>query len=201
MVMQNFDAVIVEAKSGQELFCHGDLSSDIKLINFWRWSQSDLLNNSLRGVLAEFIVAQDLGKTTGSRVEWDAFDIITKDGVKIEVKSSAYLQSWKQKKLSNIAFDIRPTFGFCEETNSYTLGLQRQSDFYVFCLLKHKDKATVNPLDLDQWRFFVLPTTILNERVASQKSISLNSLLKLQPFECKFGEIKETIEAKSKHLF
>lgn len=38
-------------------------------------------------------------------IEWDAVDIIYK-GIKIEVKSSGYLQSWNYDKLSKIRFDI-----------------------------------------------------------------------------------------------
>jgi hypothetical protein len=29
---------------------------------------------------------------------------------------------------------------------------------YVFCLLAHKDKSTLDPLNMDQWQFFVLAT-------------------------------------------
>jgi hypothetical protein len=48
---------------------------------------SDLVSNSTRGVLAEFIVARALGLDTGVRTEWQAFDLETASGKKIEVKS------------------------------------------------------------------------------------------------------------------
>ena len=47
-----------------------------------------------RGCLAEFIVASALRLGDGVRDEWGAFDLLTKSGAKIEVKSAAYLQSW-----------------------------------------------------------------------------------------------------------
>jgi hypothetical protein len=31
--------------------------------------------------------------------------------------------------------------------------IKRHADVYVFALLAHTDKATVDPLSLDQWRF------------------------------------------------
>ena len=37
----------------------------------------------------------------------------------------------------------------------------------------------VNPLDISQWEFFVLPTKVLDEREQSQHSITLPSLKKL----------------------
>jgi len=50
---------------------------------------------------------------------------------------------------------------------------------YVFCLLHHEDKQTVQPLNLDQWEFYVLATEQLNKYARSQHSITLNSLKRL----------------------
>lgn len=87
------------------------------LLDFWRWSASDLVSNATRGILAEFIVAQALGLETGVRAEWDAYDLVTSAGLNVEVKSSAYLQSWFHKELSAISFGIRPTFAWSTDTN------------------------------------------------------------------------------------
>ena len=43
----------------------------------------------------------------------------------------------------------------------------------------NKDKKTVNPLDISQWEFFVLPTKVLDQREQSQHSITLSSLNKI----------------------
>ncbi len=47
---------------------------------------------------------------------------------------------------------------------------------YVFALLAHEDKATINPLDVSQWRFYVLQTSALNARARGQHSITLRTL-------------------------
>lgn len=62
---------------------------------FWRWSASDLVSNTMRGVLAEYIVALAMGIDTeeGVRREWDAYGLVLGDGTKVEVKSAAYIQS------------------------------------------------------------------------------------------------------------
>lgn len=74
-----------------------------------------------RGVLAEYaedMVARALGIDTGGvRGEWAAHDLTPSSGVKIEVKSAAYIQSWAQKKPSTIAFNVRATRAWDADTN------------------------------------------------------------------------------------
>ncbi len=41
------------------------------------------------------------------RAEWDAVDLTTPDGIRIEVKSAAYIQSWHQVRESTISFRVR----------------------------------------------------------------------------------------------
>lgn len=148
----------------------------------------------MRGVLAEFIVALALGLGNGKRTEWDAYDLETPEGSKIEVKSAAYIQAWQQREYSRISFDIAPKKFYDYETNTYDEELKRHADIYVFCLLKHQDSATLDPLNLDQWTFLVLPTSVLDENKPNQKAISLNSLKKLHPFETNFSGLRDAIE-------
>ena len=161
----------VPRKTGIEPFRCGDFLLNRTLLDFWRWSSSDLVNNALRGVLAEYIVACALDLPDSTRIEWDAFDLKTPQGLTLEVKSAAYLQSWQQKALSQITFGIQPTRAWEAATNDYTGELRRQADIYVFCLLHHQDKATVDPLDMAHWTFFLLPTSVLDEKLPVQKSI------------------------------
>jgi len=158
-------------------------------LSFWQWSSSELLGNALRGILAEFIVASTIDILDKPREEWDAYDLKTKNGLKIEIKSSSYLQSWKQKELSKIIFGIQQT----GSSQSNSLERNRKSDIYIFCVLSHKDKNTVNPLNLNQWDFYILETKVLNEKVKTQKSITLSSLLKLNPIKIKYDELKKEI--------
>jgi len=192
--MTKLEAIKVEPKTGEESFSFEGNNLDFKLSNFWSWSQSDLLNNTLRGVVAEYIVRQDLRISKATRTEWDAYDLETENGIKIEIKSAAYLQSWKQNNLSQISFDIAPTKGWNAKKNEYSMESKRQSDFYVFCLLHHKDKKSVDPTQLDQWTFYVLPTEVLDKQKREQKRISLGSLMKLNPIECEFGKIRDVIK-------
>jgi len=70
--------------------------------------------------------------------EWDSFDLTTPAGLKIEVKSAAYIQSWPQKKLSMIIFQIRKTRSWDEQTNIQSMESKRQADVYVFAFYLHE---------------------------------------------------------------
>ena len=185
----NLSAIIVSRKSGEESFRTKGIPLENKLFGFWQWACSDLSSNTMRGVLAEYIVASELGIATNTRREWDAYDLETKDGVKLEIKSASYLQTWAQPKLSEILFDIAPTKGWNTSTNEYSDEIKRQADVYVFCLLHHQEKSTLDPLDLDQWTFYLLSTSVLNAKKPNQKKIGLSALLKLNPVKVSFGEI------------
>jgi hypothetical protein len=118
----------------------------------------------------------------------------TKNGLKIEIKSSAYLQSWEQSKLSKIIFGIQPTSNWDYSQNKRNDKKIRQSDIYIFCVLAHKDKNSVDPLNLSQWDFYILETNVLNNKVKTQKTITLSSLLKLNPTKIKYDNLKQEIE-------
>ena len=182
----------VKRKTGKEKFEFKNNTLNFDLSEFWSWNQSDLIENRTRGILAEFIVKKALEIKNKNRIEWDDYDLVTEKGTKIEVKSGAYIQTWEQKKYSNITFNIPKTAGNKENPN-YNGTHQRWSDFYVFCLLDCKSQKEINPMDLEQWTFYVLKTKILNEKVGNQKSISLNSLLKLNLKTATFKELKKVI--------
>ena len=52
-------------------------------------------------------------------MEWDPFDLKTQSGIKVEVKSAAYLQSLHQERLSSIRFGIGPTRRWDARTNRF----------------------------------------------------------------------------------
>ena len=107
--------VITCRKNGSEPF----IGMNQTLLDYWQWSHSDIASNAERGKLAEYIVKCAVDAPSPCRIEWDAVDVISKDGIKIEVKSSAYLQTWKCDKLSTIQFDIAPKKSWDSETNTY----------------------------------------------------------------------------------
>ncbi|MGW3007472.1 hypothetical protein ACWC9R_01335 [Streptomyces sp. NPDC001219] len=186
--------LIIMRRSGREpIRAYGETVG--KLGEFWSWACSDLANNTMRGVLAEYLVATALGAATGTRTEWDTVDIRTPEEWRVEVKSAAYLQSWAQSQLSEISFSIAPASGWDAHTGTTSADVLRRSDVYVFCLLHHQDKQTLDPLDLDQWTFYVLPTRVLDERCPSQKTIRLSRLERLSPMKTDFPGLQKAVAA------
>ncbi len=193
--MKEFELKAIKAtqKIGNENLTFNDKTVGYSLLEFWQWSVSDILSNATRGRFAEFIVGTVVGiDPKNLRDEWDAYDVTSEEGIKIEVKSAAYVQSWAQKQYSKISFSIR-TAKFWDADNGMSRGeAKRHADVYVFCLLNHKDQETINPLKMEQWEFFVLPTCIIDNYQRSQSSITLNSLTKLTE-SVKYNELKEKI--------
>ncbi|MGO9271519.1 MAG: hypothetical protein ACLQOO_14870 [Terriglobia bacterium] len=181
--MSNFPRVTTKQLEGTEEFRSGGQTLGFSVLGFWQWSASDLVSNATRGRLAEFIVAQALGIPTSKvRDEWAAYDLKTGEGIeaiKVEVKSSAYLQSWYQQRVSKPIFSVRKARAYDPESNSLATDPTHEADVYVFALLGHLDKATIDPLNLDQWEFYVVPTAVLDKRTRSQHSITLKSLQRI----------------------
>jgi hypothetical protein len=163
------------------------------LQQFWQWSGSDLISNSQRGILAEFLVALALGVDGGVRTEWDAYDWRTDSGIKVEVKASGYVQSWAQERLSRVGFDIAPKRGWDASTNTSATEAARPADVYVFAVHAHTDQASIDPLDVTQWEFYVLGTPVLNQACSSQRRISLGTLQRLCPEAVPFESLGEAV--------
>ena len=185
---------------GDEPFCVGDAHLDFTLLEYWRWSGSDLLDNTERGVLAEFLVATALGVADKPRVEWAAHDVSASfDGkpVSVEVKSAAWYQSWdrhqSQPSPSDIRFDIAPRKWSWDPKTNESVELskpKRFADVYVFCVLGNDDGSKPNPFDLDQWKFYVLDTASLDRERPKQKTIGLKPLCQLVEQATKRGAVK-----------
>jgi hypothetical protein len=193
--MDELRRLTITRKQGKEPFHATGISLGFDLLSFWQWSQSDLVSNATRGIVAEYIVARALGLAEkGVREEWASFDLETPAGVKIEVKSAAYVQTWRQKRLSPIHFVTPKTRTWDADAATQSREARRQADIYVFALLAHPDKATIYPLNVDQWRFYVLPTSVLDARTRSQHSITLKSLEKLCSGAVTYTELPDAVE-------
>jgi hypothetical protein len=176
--MESFPRIIPSRQSGARPFTANGQPIYPTLADFWGWRLSDLLDNLDRGALAEFIVATALGIPTGGARDGGAvWDLTTPDRVRIEVKSAAYIQTWHQEHLSKISFSTPKTLAWDPDKAKYIGDPKRHAHVYVFALLHHKVQATVDPLNLDQWTFYVLPRKVLDDR--NRKSITLKTLKEL----------------------
>jgi len=181
----SLDRLKVARRSGNEPFHSNGAPLGFTVAQFWEWSASDLVSNSMRGVVAEFLVAQAIGSADGIRVEWDAVDLRTLRGTTIEVKASGYVQTWKQVSIASPKFSIKPSLGWDAGSNSSAQSPTRSAQLYVFALHHHEDKATIDAMDVSQWSFFVVPTAELDRKFGKQASVGLSrvrSLVAAVPF-------------------
>ena len=187
--------MVPELRSGREPFNRRGNPLGWTLLDYWRWSGSELLSNVERGVLAEFLVANVLELTEEAREEWGAFDL-EKYGRAIEVKSAAYIQPWEQGDYSAIKFDIAPRKSAWNPKVGKSEPLdppKRVAGVYVFCLLKHRCQETIDPLDVDQWEFYVVPTASLDSRYPKTESITLSSLKQLTGASVQYDQLSDAL--------
>jgi hypothetical protein len=186
--------ISVEYTRGDKFFLIGGVPSRYTLLDFWAWAFSDVINNTTRGIVAEFIVATALGiNIKEPRGEWSSFDLTYRNHG-IEVKSTSYHQRWHQDRLSTILFTVRKRKGWDANTNKSDQASKRHADIYVLSLLAEKDRYRVNPLDLDQWRFWVVTTRFFDDRKRSQDSIGYNSLIKEVGAPISYGKLKIAVD-------
>ncbi len=137
---------------------------------FCRWNCGPLMENRTRSAYAEWLVLRALGVDPGlHRVE--GAELHLRGGeLTLEVQSAAYLQAWPQPEVSRISFAIE----------------QRIATAVVFCLLEEQDPQLVDPQDLRQWCFWVVPTHSLHPE---RKSIGLQALLRTHGEGLRYGEL------------
>jgi hypothetical protein len=173
---------------GTEVFS----GTEATVTDFWRFSLGDLRMNSTRGYLAEFLVAQALG-VKAFRVEWDAYDLLFGE-IRVEVKSSAYLQSWKQPRLSTITFGGLQA-RVLKADNSYELERTFNADVYVFCTQTCQSHDLYDPLDVSQWSFDVVSAGAIAN--LNQKSMGLSTVRKLSGGATEYSEVATVVQARA----
>ena len=141
-----------------------------------------ILENNLRGTYAEYLVAGLLGEGWSVKSgSWNAWDIDGPNGEKLEVKSSAYLQTWTEEGEARKSYKPNPpSFGIAEHKYDYwgepLAEPDRPADAYVFALHIEQDPRLADQRKPEQWRFYVVPTHRLPK---GQKRISLAPLSRL----------------------
>jgi hypothetical protein len=162
--------------------------------DFWSWAYSNILTNITRGLFAEFLVGMALEAVEGSRTEWDSYDLCY-GGAHIEVKSSAYLQSWPQDKTSKIGWSISPSTYRYAEMDEDQDDQEPPADCYVFCVYtEKKDRNPAIVLDSEKWRFYVVPTTVIRKELWHQKTVVESSIKSLVGEPVRYSHLRERVE-------
>lgn len=160
--------------------------------DFWAWAFSDLRGNTVRPMLAEFLVAQALDAAHRPRIEWDAYDVVTPDGITVEVKSSAYVQAWEQARPSAIRFGGLNGRSW-DSAAGYSPSATYNADVYVFALATARDHGSYDPLDVEQWTFWVIPRAIVE--ATGQKSLALSRVEQLAEAPVPYSGLAAAVRA------
>ena len=97
---------------------------------------------------------------TRNSYEWDTFDVLTPEGLRVEVKSAGYLQAWAQPRPSRISFGSLKG-RLLTQQNGYSSSATFNADVYVFAIQTAMTQEAYDPLDVGEWEFHVLPRTAL----------------------------------------
>ena len=114
---------------------------DATVLDFWRWAFSDRRDNTVRGMLAEFLVAAALGRTETRRKGWDNFDVRTDSGIRVEVKASATSRAGRKpstRAWTSAASRLAPGM---RTPNEFGTEPEVRADVFVFAVQTCKDPA------------------------------------------------------------
>lgn len=177
--------------NGNEIFCFNGKETEMSILEFWRWHYSDIF--AQHDKIAEFIVAKALGLTKADNTgAWTLYDIDYRNK-RIEIKETSYYHSWQtdeEPKSQVRTFSITKAYS---EYKDATSTFERQNDIYVFCLNTGDTRAESYPLNLENWKFYIVPTSIINEYCGDAKSISLGRVERFTKPQ-KYNEIKDYID-------
>lgn len=117
---------------------------------------------------------------------------------KIEVKSCSYLQDWDQKNLTKIQWSglkAESLYWSSTEELKKSVTKEYKADIYILSLLAHKETATLDILNLDQWVFFVLTREQVKEFSKDKGIITIASLDRNNVLPVSFDKLKQTIDS------
>ena len=175
-----------------EKFSFNNSELDFGILDFWESKYFNIYN--MQEVIAEFLIEKALRIEKAQNTDyWTLYDILYRE-CRIEIKQTSYYHPWNENgNISNIRrFNITKAnskYEYKDLENKF----ERQNDIYVFCLNTGNTKETSNPMNLNNWEFYIVPTKVINEECRNNKTISLNKVRKLCD-KVEYNKIKETID-------
>lgn len=181
--------------TGKEKFKLSGKDTDIDVTSFWSYSFSNLMDKE--DEIAEFLVAKALGiDEPSNKLYWTLYDILYRN-TRIEVKQTSFYHGWTKERSKTLAFDIAPRDGSNREEPFCEPGLHRQNDIYVFCIVDGGSFEDSYPLNLDAWKFYIIPTSVINENFPeTQGKVSVSVIEKqYSTYLCRFDEIAARVNS------
>ena len=179
--------------TGNEPLTQGGKPTKFTVLDYWRFQFSNIYH--VQEEIAEFIVSMALGlDAPHNKSQWTTWDIDYREK-RVEVKETSYYHSFNEGG----GISQQRTFGITKAYSNYkdnTSSFERQNDVYVFCLNTGETKEDSYPLELDNWRFWVMPTETINRLCGDNKTISLGRIKSItgQKDGIGYGELKAEVD-------
>lgn len=133
----------------------------------------ELIQNTLRGIFAEYMVAEALGPECRIVSDaWNAWDLELGDRqaaypqrIRIQVKNTARTQTWHKRtgKLTDCQWSLsmrnRPKYFTRDNPGIPCEDYGYLCDAFILCHHPQEDWTIADHRDLDQWEFYVVPVT------------------------------------------
>lgn len=189
-----FDRKSIDLLDAAKELTDGGKPLGLNAVDFWRFQFSNIWD--MYEEVAEFVVNKALGMEKPFNKNGSTLYDIEYKGKRIEVKATAYYHSWRKEGeySEGRAFSIAETVGQHNEREDVPV---RHNDVYVFCLNTGKNKQDADPFEMSHWEFYVVPTSLINEKCGHNKSITLGRLRSITPKEgiVPFSGLKAAIDA------
>ena len=144
-------------QAGKPAFRIGDVVAKVSQVAFGK----PLVTNVLRGHVAEAIIALALEpEWNWCSADYAGWDFDRPDGIRLEVKQSAAMQSWSTGKPSKAIFDVAARTGYWEGGTEWIAKAGRPAHLYVFAHHSIYGDAA-DHRDPMQWEFYVVPSNAL----------------------------------------
>lgn len=174
-------------QAGAPAFGIGDVIAKVSQVAFGK----PLVTNVLRGHVAEAIIALALEpEWNWCSADYAGWDFERADGLRLEVKQSAAMQSWSTGKPSKAIFDVAARTGYWESGTEWIAKAGRPAHLYVFAHhsiygddVDHRDPA--------QWQFYVVPSHALPD-VKKLGLATICTLTSPVPISALAGEVRNT---------
>ena len=130
--------------------------------------------------MAEYLVLKALGFSGANDSRfWSPHNVIYK-GSRIEIRTAAYMKSSNDDEPSDKHIrhiDIRA----------------KDCQAYLFCLLPGKTKETADPLILDNWEFYIIPTWYLELECGKNITITMSKVRRLVK-KANYEDLKNSVD-------
>ena len=145
-----------------------------------RFYSQPLIDNVYRGDYVETLILFALGDGWEAVGGWGSWDLEKGvDGVRVEVKQSAALQTWWKQtgiKKSSPSFSITPKTGYYTDSTDAAKWVDlpggkrvRPADIYIFAWHPEQEPGVADHHNPGQWEFFVAPADELPPKPPNTK--------------------------------